>query len=59
VLEEGCADGSFRSDVDVVISSIFVLSILNAIERWYRLSGRIDRGALVDATYGFVIEGVT
>lgn len=59
VLEDGCADGSFRSGLDVVISSIFILSILNAIERWYRPSGRIDRQALVDATYGFVIDGIT
>ncbi len=59
VLDDGCSDGSFRSDLDVVISSIFILSILNAIERWYRLPGRIDRDALVDATYGFVIDGIT
>ncbi len=59
VLEEGCADGAFRSDLDVVISSIFILSILNALERWYRLSGRIDRDDLVDATYGFVLDGIT
>ncbi len=58
-LKEGCANGSFRSDLDVVISSIFILSILNGIERWYRLSGRIDRDALVDAIYGFVIDGIT
>ena len=59
MLEEGCADGAFRSDVDVVIISIFILSILNAVERWYRLSGRIDRDDLVDATYGFVLDGIT
>ena len=59
VLAEGCADWSFRSDVDVVISSIFILSILNALERWYRLSGRIDRDDLVVATFGFVLDGIT
>jgi TetR/AcrR family transcriptional regulator, cholesterol catabolism regulator len=47
VIREGIDDGSFAEDVDVDISSIFILSILNAIERWYRPEGRLGRDALV------------
>lgn len=47
VVREGAADGSFDAGVDVKTASIFVLSILNAIERWYRPHGELDRDALV------------
>jgi AcrR family transcriptional regulator len=36
VIAEGVAEGSFRADLDPKIASIFVLSVLNAIERWYQ-----------------------
>ena len=47
VIRDGVADGSFASDVDAKTASIFILSILNAIERWYRPEGELDRDALV------------
>jgi TetR/AcrR family transcriptional regulator, cholesterol catabolism regulator len=49
VIAEGVADGRFRPDVDPKIASIFILSILNAVERWYRPTGELDRTGLVDA----------
>ena len=58
VLKEGTADGSFRTDLDVPLSAIFILSILNALDRWYREDGRIDRGALVDRIFAFAVDGV-
>lgn len=54
VIGEGLASGVFRSDVDPKTSSIFILSILNAIERWYRPNGALDRDALVEEIDGFV-----
>lgn len=54
VLASGVADGSFRADVDPKTASIFILSILNAIERWYRRDGHLDRAALVDQLGAFV-----
>jgi AcrR family transcriptional regulator len=47
VIREGQADGSFSKKVDPKTASIFLLSILNAIERWYRPDGELDRDALV------------
>jgi len=59
VLKEGAADGSFRSDVDAPINAIFILSILNAVDRWYREQGRIDRDQLVGDIFEFVSDGVS
>ena len=54
VVAAGVADGSFRNGVDPKTASIFILSILNAIERWYRPDGPIDRAGLVDQLVDFV-----
>jgi TetR/AcrR family transcriptional regulator, cholesterol catabolism regulator len=59
VISQGVAEGSFRPDVDPKIASIFILSILNAIERWYRPEGEIDRERLVELTYEAVTAGIT
>jgi AcrR family transcriptional regulator len=58
VLLEGAADGSFRSDLDAKTGSIFILSILNAIGRWYREDGLVDRDELVDRIVAFSLEGI-
>ena len=58
VLQEGIASGEFRRDLDPKTTSIFVLSILNAIERWYHPSGAVGRDELVDRLTGFVLSGV-
>jgi AcrR family transcriptional regulator len=54
VIREGIGDGSFRRDIDPKIASIFILSILNALERWYRPDGELDRESLVAELSGFV-----
>jgi TetR/AcrR family transcriptional regulator, cholesterol catabolism regulator len=59
VLREGVDEGTFREDVDPSLDAIFVLSILNAIERWYHPGGRIDRSSLVAELTGFVLEGLS
>lgn len=53
VIRAGREDGSFRAEVDPKTASIFILSILNAIERWYRPNGELDRDALVRELTGF------
>ncbi len=58
VLREGSADGSFRRDLDPAIGAIFVLSVLNAIERWYSPEGRLDRDGLVAELVRFVVHGL-
>jgi hypothetical protein len=47
VIREGKVDGSLAADADPKLASILLLSILNAIERWYDPKGELDRSALV------------
>lgn len=49
VIGEGVDSGEFRADVDSKIAAIFILSILNALERWYRSDGELDRDRIVEA----------
>ena len=49
VIGEGVNSGEFRADVDPKIAAIFILSILNALERWYRPDGDLDRIRIVAA----------
>jgi AcrR family transcriptional regulator len=58
VIAQGVEEGSFRDDVDPKISSIFVLSVLNAIERWYDPKGPVDRGSLVDEISEFAVKAL-
>jgi AcrR family transcriptional regulator len=55
VLKEGAADGSIRLGTDPALGAIFILSILNAIDRWFSLSGTLSREELVDEVYRFVL----
>ena len=59
VIAHGIGDGSFRADVDPKMSSIFILSVLNALERWYRPDGELDRDALAGRMTRFVEAGLT
>jgi TetR/AcrR family transcriptional regulator, cholesterol catabolism regulator len=58
VIAEGVADGSFRSTLDPKIASIFILSVLNAIERWYQPEGELDRAALADELTRFAMSAL-
>jgi TetR/AcrR family transcriptional regulator, cholesterol catabolism regulator len=53
VIREGIEDGSFSKDTDPKTASIFILSILNALERWYQPAGEIGRVGLVDRIWRF------
>ena len=52
-ISEGAEDGSIAGDRDPTITAIFVLSILNAVDRWYSESGRLSREHLVDEIMAF------
>lgn len=58
VLGAGVADGTFRADVDPKLAAIFVLSVLNAVERWYDPSGPIDRAGLTRQISEFVLRSI-
>lgn len=57
-LSAGVEDGSLRADVDPVIDGIFILSVLNALDRWYREDGRLTHDEIVDRLNQFVMVGV-
>ncbi|MDA2979236.1 MAG: TetR/AcrR family transcriptional regulator [Actinomycetota bacterium] len=58
-IQLGVDDGTFRRGVDVEVASIYILSILNAIERWFRPNGRLDRAELATDMHRFIVEGLT
>ena len=58
VVGAGVSDGSFRPDADPKLSSIFVLSVLNALERWYRPDGASGPDELVARLTGFLLAAL-
>ncbi len=58
VLQDGIDSGAFRAGLDAKTSSIFLLSILNAVERWYRPGERLDRDGLVGELTEFSMRGL-
>ncbi len=58
-IQRGVDDGTFRFDVDATLSGIYVLSMLNAVQRWYKPRGRLSRSELGADMYRFVVEGLT
>ncbi len=58
VIADGVADGSFREDIDVKTASIFILSMLNAVERWFNPRGRLSRSELIEDLTAFSIAGL-
>ena len=58
ILADGVGDGSFRSDIDPKTASIYILSILNALERWYNPAGLLNREGLTNELKTFFIDGI-
>ncbi|HEX2403384.1 MAG TPA: TetR/AcrR family transcriptional regulator [Acidimicrobiia bacterium] len=58
VVADGVEEGTFGAGTDPKMASIFILSILNAVERWYRPDGVLDRAGLVDAIVAAATHGI-
>jgi AcrR family transcriptional regulator len=58
-IQDGIDTGAFRVDLDAKLAGIYVLSMLNAIRRWYRSDGRVSRDELAADMHRFIIEGLT
>ncbi len=58
VLAEGARDGSFRPGIDPKTTSIYILSVLNALERWYDPAGALARDELTADLTAFLVAGV-
>lgn len=53
VFARGRSDGSLPSTTDPKLAAIFTLSILNAVTRWYRPRGPLDRAELAQEIFTF------
>ena len=58
VVERGIDDGEFDRDLDPSMTAIHVLSLLNAIERWYRPQGHLTPDAIAGNLIRFVEGGL-
>jgi AcrR family transcriptional regulator len=58
VIREGIEEGSLGGDVSPKTGSIFILSILNAIERWYDPEGDLDRDSLIAELSRFTVAAL-
>ena len=54
VIRAGSEEGVYATDLDPKVTTIFILSILNATERWFDRTGPLDRDDLVREIVGFV-----
>lgn len=57
-LEDGVSAGLYRADTDPVVTAIFALSILNALDRWYDPADRLDRDGLATAIQHQLVSGI-
>jgi len=58
-ISSGVEAGVFRVDRDPRLAAIYILSILNAMDRWYDEHGRLGRDEIVDDIYRFVSAALT
>lgn len=52
----GMEDGSLRSETDATLTAIFLLSVLNALDRWFSEPGRLSRRELADAIMSLAVR---
>lgn len=58
VIQRGIDEGSVTSDVDAGITAIFILSVLNALIRWYRPSGSRSAEEIAGEMWSFISHGI-
>ncbi len=58
VIAAGVRSGEFHPRVDPVTTGIFILSILNAVGRWYRPDGRLGPDDLAEEMWRFISSGL-
>jgi AcrR family transcriptional regulator len=58
VIQRGITEGSIADDVDAGITAIFILSVLNALIRWYRPSGSRTADQIAGEMWSFISNGI-
>jgi AcrR family transcriptional regulator len=57
-IRDGIDEGSFAEDIDPGMTAIFILSVLNALIRWYRPTGDRDADQIGAEMWAFIGNGV-
>lgn len=57
-IRDGIDEGSLAAGVDPGITAIFILSVLNALIRWYRPSGDRDADQIAAEMWSFIAGGI-
>lgn len=57
-IQRGIEEGSISPEGDAGITAIFILSVLNALIRWYRPAGGRDADAISSEMWSFVAHGI-
>lgn len=58
ILTEGSADGTFHADLDAHLLANLLLSVLNAVPRWYRVDGLRSATEIGESIYDLVARGI-
>ena len=58
VLDDGVADGSFRRDLDVSVTSLALIGMASWSYRWYRREGRMTAAQIADHLLTLVLPGL-
>lgn len=58
VIADGVAAGDLRAGLDPKLGSIFALSTINALIRWYDPEGPLGREAIVGELTAYVLDGL-
>ena len=58
LIREGMSAGQFRDDLEVSLSSKFLLSIVNQLPKWYRSDGKYSATQIIDIYMDTFLNGV-
>ncbi|WP_442594636.1 TetR/AcrR family transcriptional regulator [Parapusillimonas sp. JC17] len=58
IIHEGMEAGQFRKDIDINLSSKFLLSIINQLPRWFRKGGKHSAVEIIDIYLDTYLNGV-
>lgn len=58
IIQDGIDAGAFRKDIEVKLSSKFLLSIVNQLPKWYRSGGKYSATQIIDIYLDTYLDGV-
>ena len=59
IIETGCINSEFRSDLNVSLMANLILSLLNGTTRWFRTEGTLDTTSLGNEIHLLLTDGLT